>query len=208
MSMDRAKLKDLAKKSSQFSEVGKDDRVEVWDKNKGARLATYTDMDFLAAANPAAILELLTEIERLEADNNAMRGSTKRMGEDASKMQKQIRSLQRDIRKAERRLQDSEILKTENQDLRMTVKEMDLMFGRTLLGMRGAVIEWQRGHGADAGMQWIWNGLEGPGELPPDEEIQAQAYFDREVVKIEEGLEEVYAYRDKRRAEKAKERAQ
>ncbi|BAW23982.1 MULTISPECIES: hypothetical protein [Pseudomonas] len=94
-------------------------------------------------------------------------------------------------------------LKTENQDLRMTVKEMDLMFGRTLLGMRGAVIEWQRGHGADAGMQWIWNGLEGPGELPPDEEIQAQAYFDREVVKIEEGLEEVYAYRDKRRSEKA-----
>lgn len=96
----------------------------------------------------------------------------------------------------------------EIQDLRMLVKEMDLMFGRVLLGMRGAVIEWQHGHGADAGMQWIWNGLRGPGELPPEEETQAQAYFDREVVKIEEGLEEVYAYRDKRRAEKAKGRAQ
>lgn len=91
----------------------------------------------------------------------------------------------------------------EVQDLRMLVKEMDLTFGRYLLGMRAAVIEWQHGQGADAGMQWIWNGLRGPGELPPEEETQAQAYFDREVVKIEEGLEEVYAYREKRRAEKA-----
>lgn len=99
--------------------------------------------------------------------------------------------------------QDVRSLMNEIQDLRMLVKEMDLMFGRTLLGMRGAVIEWQHGQGADAGMQWIWNGLRGPGELPPEEETQAQAYFDREVVKIEEGLEEVYAYRDKRRVEKA-----
>lgn len=95
------------------------------------------------------------------------------------------------------------LAKIETQDLRMLVKEMDLMFGRTLLGMRGAVIEWQHGQGADAGMQWIWNGLVGPGELPPEEETQSQVYFDREVVKIEEGLEEVYAYRDKRRIEVA-----
>lgn len=98
---------------------------------------------------------------------------------------------------------DVRSLLDEIQDLRMLVKEMDLMFGRYLLGMRAAVIEWQRGKGADAAMQWIWNGLRGPGELPPEEETQAQAYFDREVVKIEEGLEEVYVYREKRRAEKA-----
>ncbi len=104
--------------------------------------------------------------------------------------------------------QEAERLKLENEDLRMLVKEMDLMFGRVLLGMRGAVIEWKHGQGADVGMQWIWNGLRGPGELPPEEETQAQAYFDREVVKIEEGLEEVYAYRDKCRVEKAKERGQ
>lgn len=93
-------------------------------------------------------------------------------------------------------------LKAENQDLRMQVKELDLTFGRYLLGMRASVVEWQEGKGADAAMQWIYNGLAGPGELPPAEETQAQAYFDREVVKIDEGLEEVYAYRDKRRAEK------
>ena len=100
------------------------------------------------------------------------------------------------------------LAKVENQDLRMLVKEMDLLFGRYLLGMRASVVEWQKGKGADAAMQWIWNGLRGPGELPPEEEMQAQAYFDREVVKIEEGLEEVFAYRDKRRAEKEKERGQ
>ncbi|MEX5322698.1 ead/Ea22-like family protein [Pseudomonas shirazica] len=91
----------------------------------------------------------------------------------------------------------------ENEALRMQVKELDLMFGRYLLGMRASVVEWQQGKGADAAMEWIWNGLNGPGELPPAEETHAQAYFDREVVKIEEGLEEVYAYRDRRRSEKA-----
>ncbi|CAI8970287.1 ead/Ea22-like family protein [Pseudomonas soli] len=94
-------------------------------------------------------------------------------------------------------------LLAENEALRMLTKEMDLMFVRYLLGMRASIVEWQQGKGADAAMEWIWNGLNGPGELPPAEETQAQAYFDREVAKIEEGLEEVYAYRDKRRSEKA-----
>ncbi|MFV2949281.1 hypothetical protein [Pseudomonas japonica] len=95
-------------------------------------------------------------------------------------------------------------LKAENEALRMQVKELDLTFGRYLLGMRAAVVEWQEGKGADAAMQWIWNGLAGPGELPPKEETEAQAYFDREVAQIEAGLEEVYAFRERRRAEKAK----
>lgn len=84
----------------------------------------------------------------------------------------------------------------------MRIKELDLLFGRYLTGMRAAVIEWQNGKGAEAGMEWIWNGLVGPGELPPKDETQAQAYFDREVVPIEAGLEEVYAFLEKRRAAK------
>ena len=85
---------------------------------------------------------------------------------------------------------------------RMRIKELDLLFGRYLLGMRGAVIEWQHGQGAEGGMQWVWNGLAGPGELPPEGETQAQAYFDREIVAIEAGLEEVYTFFEKRRAAK------
>lgn len=84
----------------------------------------------------------------------------------------------------------------------MRIKELDLLFGRYLLGMRAAVIEWQNGKGAEAGMEWVWNGLAGPGELPPKDQTQAQAYFDREVVPIETGLEEVYAFLEKRRAAK------
>ena len=90
----------------------------------------------------------------------------------------------------------------ENEHARMRIKELDLLFGRYLLGMRWSVIEWQHGQGADAAMQWIWNGLAGPGELPPESETQAQAYFDREMVAVDAGLEEVAAFFDARRGAK------
>ena len=90
----------------------------------------------------------------------------------------------------------------ENENARMRIKELDLLFGRYLLGMRSSVIEWQHGQRADAAMQWIWNGLAGPGELPPEDETQAQAYFDREIVAVEAGKEEVAVFFDTRRAAK------
>jgi hypothetical protein len=90
-----------------------------------------------------------------------------------------------------------------NYDAAVTrVKKLDLLFGRYILGMGAAVIEWQNGRGAEAGMEWVWNGLAGPGELPPENETQAQAYFDREVLPIETGLEEVHALLEQRRAAK------
>ncbi|MBC2660093.1 hypothetical protein H7A76_32090 [Pseudomonas sp. MSSRFD41] len=49
------------------------------------------------AVRAADVLTLLAEIERLEVDNGSMRGSTKRMGEDASRAQKQARKSQREI---------------------------------------------------------------------------------------------------------------
>ncbi|MCK8667232.1 ead/Ea22-like family protein [Pseudomonas azerbaijanoccidens] len=90
----------------------------------------------------------------------------------------------------------------DNEHARMRIKELDLLFGRYLLGMRASVIEWQHGEGADAAMQWIWNGLAGPGELPPEDEIEAQAYFDREISAVEAGMEEVAVFFDVRRAAK------
>jgi hypothetical protein len=90
----------------------------------------------------------------------------------------------------------------ENENARMRIKELDLLFGRSLIGMRSSVIEWQHGQGADAAMQWIWNGLAGPGELPPEDETHAQAYFDREIVAVEAGMEEVAVFFNIRRAAK------
>lgn len=88
------------------------------------------------------------------------------------------------------------------EDLRVKIKEMDRLFGRHILGNKSAVIEWTDGQGAEKAMEWIWNGLMGPGLLPPDEEKDAQGYFNREVEAIEKDLEECYAYWDRRREDK------
>lgn len=73
----------------------------------------------------------------------------------------------------------------ENEYLRMRFKESDLTFGRALLAMRAAVIETAHGGGLAAGMEWIVNFLEGPGEFAPKDEVDAQAYYDRESEKID-----------------------
>lgn len=73
----------------------------------------------------------------------------------------------------------------------LLTREIDLLFGRMLLGMRAAVIEEEHGKGADAAMAWIVNGLVGPGELPPEGATDAQAYFDHEVKAIDEGMRQI-----------------
>lgn len=76
----------------------------------------------------------------------------------------------------------------------MRIKELDLLFGRYLLGMRSAVIELEHGQGAEAAMKWIVNGLAGPGEFAPDDATDAQAYFDREIEAVDAGMAEVCAF--------------
>lgn len=83
----------------------------------------------------------------------------------------------------------------------MRIKELDLLFGRYLIGMRSAVIELDYGDGPEAAMRWIRNGLIGPGQLPPDDAFDAQAYFDREIVAIDAGMQEVLAFFDPKAAE-------
>lgn len=83
----------------------------------------------------------------------------------------------------------------------MRIKELDLMFGRYLLGMQSAVIEQEHGKGAEEAMRWIFNGLAGPGVFAPDDATDAQAYFDREIVAIDAGMQEVLAFFDPKAAE-------
>lgn len=87
----------------------------------------------------------------------------------------------------------------------MRIKELDLLFGRYILAMRAAVIEDEHGKTEIAGMDWIFNSLAGPGQLPPEGETDAQAYFDREIVAVDKGMEEVLAFHDQRRTAKSKE---
>lgn len=69
--------------------------------------------------------------------------------------------------------------------MRWRIKEMDLLFGKNLLAMRAAVIEAEHGEGHTAGMQWIFNTLFGPGEFAPENETDAQDYYNRESEKID-----------------------
>lgn len=69
--------------------------------------------------------------------------------------------------------------------MRWRIKEMDLLFGKNLLAMRAAVIEAEHGEGHTAGMQWIFNTLFGPGEFAPENETDAQDYYNREAEKID-----------------------
>lgn len=96
-------------------------------------------------------------------------------------------------------------LKDENEVARMRIKELDLLFGRYILAMRAVIIEAERGNGIIRAVEWIYNSLAGPGELPPEDQADAQAYFDREIVAVDNGMQEVLAFHDARRAAKKKE---
>jgi len=87
---------------------------------------------------------------------------------------------------------DREALLAERDAAQMRVKELDLLFGRYLLAMKAAVIDADQ-RGDEEGMRWIYNSLAGPGELPAEDEIDAQAFFDREIKPINEAMAELLA---------------
>ncbi|WP_313397095.1 hypothetical protein [Stutzerimonas nitrititolerans] len=90
------------------------------------------------------------------------------------------------------RAADYEALLAERDAARMRVKELDLLFGRYLLAMKAAVIDADQ-RGDEEGMRWIYNSLAGPGELPAEEEMDAQAFFDREIKPINDAMAELFA---------------
>lgn len=94
-------------------------------------------------------------------------------------------------------------LLADNEYMRWRIKEMDLLFGKNLLAMRAAVIEAEHGEGHTAGMQWIFNTLFGPGEFAPENETDAQDYYNREAEKIDVEFSKCMEfYRQFREAEK------
>lgn len=89
--------------------------------------------------------------------------------------------------------------------MRWRIKEMDLLFGKNLLAMRAAVIEAEHGEGHTAGMQWIFNTLFGSGEFAPENETDAQDYYNREAEKIDVEFSKCMEfYKQRREAEKEK----
>lgn len=87
---------------------------------------------------------------------------------------------------------EAEALKKGAERAGMRIKELDLLFGRYLLAMKAAVIDADQ-RGDEEGMRWIYNSLAGPGELPAEDEIDAQAFFDREIKPINDAMAELLA---------------
>ncbi|MFP2385833.1 hypothetical protein [Enterobacter ludwigii] len=87
-----------------------------------------------------------------------------------------------------------EELKEENEYIRNRFKELDRMFGKNLLIMQAAIIDWRVTGDAKEGMEWIYNTLLGPGELPSEDEKDAQAYFDREYAPSDAELMELHQW--------------
>ena len=85
-------------------------------------------------------------------------------------------------------------LKDENEYIRNRFKELDRMFGKNLIVMQAAVIDWRTTGDAKNGMAWIFNTLFGPGELPNEDEKDAQAYFDREYAPLDKELMELHQW--------------
>lgn len=85
-------------------------------------------------------------------------------------------------------------LKDENEYIRNRFKELDRMFGKNLLVMQAAIIDWRTTGDAKNGMAWIFNTLLGPGELPNEDEKDAQAYFDREYEPLDKELMELHQW--------------
>lgn len=85
---------------------------------------------------------------------------------------------------------ECEKLRKDAEATRKSVRLLNYLFARNIIAMQSAVIEWEKGKGAAAGMQWIWNTLFGPGQIPDEGETDAQAYFDREIEPLDAAIQE------------------
>ncbi|EGQ5310676.1 ead/Ea22-like family protein [Enterobacter hormaechei] len=100
-------------------------------------------------------------------------------------VQRETKRLKDELEAKEKRIAE---LESDNAYIRNRHKELDLLIGKNILVMQAAIIEWQGTADARKGLAWIYNTLFGPGELPDEAEKDAQAYFDRKYVPLDEEL--------------------
>ena len=145
--------------------------------------------------------ELKAENERLERNRDMWKGQVERQSEELTTLRGEVAEWKETVKFNEKCWSEERGAMIDKlQESRMRIKELDLLFGRYILAMRAAVIEEEHGLGAEGAMMWIYNSLVGPGELPPENETLAQAYFDREIVAVDNGMQEVLAFHEGRRA--------
>ncbi|EHL4912986.1 TPA: ead/Ea22-like family protein [Escherichia coli] len=144
----------------------------------------YANAEFIAEANPTAVLALLDERERNQQ-------YIKRRDQENEDIALTVGKLRVELEAAEKR---NAKLQSENAYIRNRFKELDLLIGKNILVMQAAIIEWQATGDAKSGLAWIYNTLFGPGELPDESEKDAQAYFNRKYAPIDEKLMELHKW--------------
>lgn len=85
---------------------------------------------------------------------------------------------------------ECEKLRRELQEVRDACGLLGYLFSRNILAQQSAIIEAEHGGGPAVGMEWIWNTLFGPGQIPDEDETDAQAYFDRELAILDASRQE------------------
>lgn len=145
--------------------------------------------------------ELKAENERIERNRDMWKGQVERQAEELTALRGEVTEWKDTVKFNEKCWSEERGTMIDKlQESRMRIKELDLLFGRYILAMRSALIEEEHGKGPAAAMEWIYNSLAGPGELPPEIETDSQAYFDREIVALDSGMQEVMAFHEGRRA--------
>ena len=149
--------------------------------------------------------ELKAENERLERNRDMWKGQVERQTEELTTLRGEVAEWKETVKFNEKCWSEERGAMIDKlQESRMRIKELDLLFGRYILAMRSALIEEEHGKGPAAAMEWIYNSLAGPGELPPESETDSQAYFDREIVAVDDGMQEVMAFHEGRRSAMSK----
>ncbi|HDS0415955.1 TPA: ead/Ea22-like family protein [Escherichia coli] len=148
------------------------------------QIEQQANAEFIAAANPATVLELLDELKRNQQ-------YIKRRDQETEDIALTVGKLRVELEAAEKR---NAKLQSENAYIRNRYKELDLLIGKNILVMQAAIIEWQATGDAKSGLAWIYNTLFGPGELPDESEKDAQAYFNRKYAPIDEKLMELHKW--------------
>ncbi|WP_312299151.1 Lar family restriction alleviation protein [Stutzerimonas nitrititolerans] len=188
---------------------GKDAAIREWNRRAQPAEAegVKTWRERIVAAHPksepgywpdALLVEhMQPEIEELRAALSAVTAERDRLDELSESLGRQIVDAgKREIAYRDERDQlraEVEALRKDADRKGMRIKELDLLFGRYLLAMKAALIDADY-RGDEEGMRWIYNSLAGPGELPPENESDAQAFFDREIKAVNDGMAEVLAW--------------
>jgi len=134
-------------------------------------------------------MQLQALLDDQVARNRALLAERDRLREDRDSQQRVCIA---EMEKVTQLRAEVEARKKDAERAGMRIKELDLLFGRYLLAMKAAVIDSDQ-RGAEQGMRWIYNSLAGPGELPAEDEIDAQAFFDREIKPINDAMAELFA---------------